>query len=99
MPSRNQGSMISPASFNTLIGTISASGATPTVPTPLAVAAITPATRVPWDMVTAGDGVTGSPGTNELGSAGVVVGARGGGGASELVSRSATRAPLPVDTA
>src|SRR5262245_38948102 len=99
MPSRNQGSMISPASFNTLIGTISAAGATPTVPTPLAVAAITPATRVPCDIVTAGDGVTGSPGTNDLGSAGSMLGARSGWVTSKLVSSTATRAPAPVNPA
>src|SRR5262249_22084758 len=99
MPSRNQGSWISPASFKTLIGTISASGATPTVPAPFAVAPITPATRVPCDIVTAGDGVTGSPGTNDLGSAGSMLGARSGWVTSKLVSSTATRAPLPVNPA
>src|SRR4029453_7611575 len=90
---------MSSASLTTLIGTISASGATPNVPAPLAVAPMIPATSVPYDMVASGGGVTGSPGTNDLGSAGSMFAARSGCVTSKLVSSTATRTPPPVNPA
>src|SRR5262245_37969598 len=87
------------ASLTTLIGTISASGATPTVPTPFAVAAMIPATNVPCENVVPGGGVTGSPGTNDRGSAAWMLGARSGCVTSKLVSSTATRTPAPVKPA
>src|SRR4029453_7704612 len=95
-PSRNHGSWIELESLTTLIGTTSASGATPTVPTPFAVAAMIPATWVPWEKVTVGPGVTGSPGTNDRARAALMFGARSGCDMSKFRSSTATRAPAPV---
>src|SRR5688500_15537381 len=93
MPQMTLAHVLSPAASNALTGTSVAPGATPTTPTPLSVAAMVPATWVPWLL----SSTAGTPGVMQFApSDGWTLSSRSGCRMSMPLSMTATVTPSPV---